>query len=42
MIWHDGVPDESYRLKQVEPAHMKKMILEGLAEQDYIAAEALK
>lgn len=42
MIWHDGVADCTYELSREDPAHVKQMILEGLAEEDYVAAEALK
>ncbi len=42
MIWHDGVGDESQRLAKEDPAHVKAMLLEGLAEKDYVAVEALK
>lgn len=42
MIWHDGVGDHSRELAREEPQHVRKMILEGLAQEDYVAAEALK
>lgn len=42
MIWHDGVGDFSRELAREDPQHVRKMILEGLAQEDYVAAEAIK
>lgn len=42
MIWHDGVGDYSRELSREDPEHVRKMILDGLNYEDYVAAEALK
>lgn len=42
MIWHDGVGDYSRELAREDPDHVRKMLLEGLLYEDYVAAEALK
>lgn len=41
MIWHDGVGDYSHELSREGPEHVRRMLLEGLRNEDYVAAEAL-
>lgn len=42
MIWHDGVGDYSRELAREDPDHVRKMLQEGLSNDDYVAVEALK
>lgn len=42
MIWHDGPDVDAGKLSREDPAHLRKMLLDGLDYEDYVALEALK